>query len=164
MKNISLVAAAVSAAALVVLTGSPAMASAAKPPCQSKPVTINGASGLALCGPATATLTIKGKTLTFRNGFCAEPIPNSDSFQLSLGVDVAKLGGPTTNGGKPGFSLDIAKNQTSALVAYAFSGGHELVKRVLVSLKSKSLPAGTFKGTTSAFSGTWNCHGVIDKS
>jgi hypothetical protein len=164
MKNISLAAAALSATALVVLTGSSTLASAASAPCTAKPVTINGAAGLALCGPATATLTVKGKTYTFRNGFCAETITNSDSFQLTLGVDVPAFGGPNNNGDKPGFSLDIAKNQTNAAVAFAYFGGHELVKLVQVTLKSKALPEGTFKGKTSAFSGTWNCHGVIYKS
>jgi hypothetical protein len=164
MKNISLAAATLSATAVVVLTGSSTLASAASAPCTAKPVTINGAAGLALCGPATATLTVKGKTYNFRNGFCAEPITNSDSFQLTLGVDVPAFGGPNNNGDKPGFSLDIAKSQTSAAVAFAWFGGHELVKQVQVTLKSKALPEGTFKGKTSAFSGTWNCHGVIYKS
>jgi hypothetical protein len=164
MKNISLAAAALSATALLVLFGSSTLAGAASAPCTAKPVTIKGATGLALCGPATATLTVKGRTYTFRNGFCAEPIPNSDSFQLTLGVDVFALGGPNNNGDKPGFSLDIAKNQTSAAVTFAWFGGRELVENVQVTLKSKTLPEGTFKGKTGAISGTWNCHGVIYKS
>jgi len=164
MKSIRLAATALTAIVLVVLAGSSTLASAAGAPCTAKPVTIGGAAGLALCGPATATLTVKGKTYTFRNGFCAEPITNSDSFQLTLGVDVPAFGGPNNNGDKPGFSLDIAKNQTSAAVAFAFFGGRELVKLAQVTLTSKALAQGAFKGKTSAFSGTWNCHGVIYKS
>lgn len=164
MKNIALAAGALSATALVVLAGSSTLASAAGAPCTAKPVTINGAAGLALCGPATATLTVNRKTYTFRNGFCAEPITNSDSFQLTLGVDVPAFGGPNNNGDKPGFSLDIARSQTSAAVAFAWFGGRELVERAQVTLKSKALAEGAFKGKTGAFTGTWNCHGVIYKS
>jgi hypothetical protein len=164
MRKIGIAAAALIAAAVAGLTGASALASGGRAPCTAKPVTINGDAGLALCGPATATLTIGGKTYTFRNGFCAEPITNSDSFQLTLGVDVPAFSGPNNNGDKPGFSLDIAKGQTSAAVAFAWFGGHELVKEVQVTLKSKTLAKGAFTGTTSAFSGTWNCHGVIYKS
>jgi hypothetical protein len=167
MKHISLPAAGLTASALAALAavaGPSTLASAASAPCVAKPVTIKGAAGLALCGPATATVTVGGKTYTFRNGFCAEPITNSDSFQLTLGVDVPAFGGPNNNGGKPGFSLDIAKHQTSAAVAFVYFGGHELVKLAQVTLKGHGLPQGAFKGKTSAFSGTWNCHGVIYKS
>jgi hypothetical protein len=167
MKNISRAAAALTAAALaplVTVAGPSTSASAAGAPCTATPVTANGNSGLALCGPATATLVVKGKTYTFHNGLCAEPITNSDSFQLTLGVDIPSFQGPDNNGGKPGLSLDIAKSHMGASVAFAWVGGHELVKLAQVTLKSKALSEGSFKGKTSAFSGTWNCHGVIYKS
>jgi len=132
-------------------------------PCTPTPVTINGNDGLALCGPATATLSIGGKTYSFQKGFCAE-LPDSNSFQLTLGVDIGSLTGPNNNGGKPGFSLDIAKNEKSAALAFAYVGGHELVKGAALSVAGHGLTAGTFKGKTSPLSGSWNCHGVIDKS
>jgi hypothetical protein len=138
-------------------------AGAAGAPCTATPVTIKGNAGMAFCGPATATLTISGKTYRFQKGFCAE-LPHSNSFQLSLGVDIGTLTGPNNNGGKPGFSLDIAKNEKSAAPAFAYVGGHEIAKGVALSVAGGNLGAGTFKGKTSALSGSWNCHGVIDKS
>jgi hypothetical protein len=138
-------------------------AGAAGTPCTPTPVTIGGNAGLAFCGPATATLTIGGKTYSFQKGFCAE-LPHSNSFQLSLGVDIGTLTGPNNNGDKPGFSLDIAKNEKSAALAFAYVGGHELVKGAALSVAGGSLAAGTFKGKTTALKGSWNCHGLIDKS
>jgi hypothetical protein len=49
-------------------------------------------------------------------------------------------------------------------VAFAWFDGHELVKQAQVTLNSKALVAGTFKGKSGTFRGTWNCHGVIYKS
>jgi hypothetical protein len=71
---------------------------------------------------------------------------------------------PNTNGGKPGFSPDIAKDEKSAALAFAYVGAYELVKGTALSVAGNGLAAGTFKGKTSALSGSWNCHGVIDKS
>jgi hypothetical protein len=167
MKNVRIATggfAVAAVAAIAAVAGPSTVASGAAPCTSSKPVTIHGHAGLALCGPAIATVTVGGKTYTFRNGHCAEPIPNSDSFQLTLGFDVPAFGGPNNNSGKPGFSLDIAKHQTSAAVAFAYFGGHELVKLAQVTLKGQVPAQGTFKGKSSAFSGSWNCHGVISKS
>jgi hypothetical protein len=68
---------------------------------------------MAFCGPATVALTVGRKTYAFHNGFCAEPIPNSDAFQLSVGTDVPSLGGPNDNAGQPVFSMDFAKAHTT---------------------------------------------------
>lgn len=141
-----------------------ASASAGAAPCTAKPVTIKKSSGLALCGPATATLKVGGKTYTFHNGFCAEPIPKSDSFQLTLGFDIPAFGGPNNNSGEPGFSMDIAKHHTTAAVGFAYFGGHELVMDAQINLKGTIPADGTFTGKSTAISGTWNCHGVIAKS
>jgi len=161
---VALAATATAVVALAAAAGTSTAARPSKAPCTPTPVTIKGNAGLSLCGPATATLTVGGKTYTFHNGYGAEPIANSDSFQLTLGFDVPAFGGPNENGGKPGFSLDIVKHHTSAAVAFAYSGGHELVKLARVTLKGAVPAPGTFRGKTSAFTGSWNCHGVISKS
>ncbi|MGH2851742.1 MAG: hypothetical protein ACRDLP_14135 [Solirubrobacteraceae bacterium] len=150
--------------AIAALTGAAATtatpAGAAGAPCTPTPVTIKGNAGMALCGPATATLTIGGKTYSFKKGYCAQ---QPHTFQLTLGVDIGTLTGPNNNGGKPGFSLDIATNEKSAVLAFAFVGGHELVKIARLTV-SDGLAAGTFKGKTVDLRGSWNCHGVIYKS
>jgi hypothetical protein len=167
MKNFSIATlgglAATAALAAAALTGASASSAAAAAVCTPKAVTIKGAPGIALCGPATATLTVAGKSYSFRHGFCAE-LPGSSVFQLSLGVDVTALSGPNNNGDQPGFSLDIAQHPTIATVAFAYSGGRELVKADSVTIAGKFPQAGTFKGKTSSISGSWNCHGVLSKS
>ena len=164
MKNVRLTYCGLALAALAATAAVTATtAGAAGAPCTPTPVTVKGNAGLAFCGPATATLTIGGKTYSFQKGLGAE-LPHSNSFQLSLGVDIGTLTGPDNNGDKPGLSLDIAKNEKSAALAFAYVGGHELVKGEAVTVAGKGLAAATFKGKTSAFSGSWNCHGVIDKS
>jgi hypothetical protein len=167
MKNVWLVMigglSATAVVAVAALAGQFALASTAAP-CTSKTLTIKGRSAIGFCGPATATLMVAGKTYTFRHGFCAEPISNSDSLQLSLGVDVPPFGGPNDNAGQPGFSMDVAKHHTSASVAFAYFGGREIVKLAAITLKGHVPSAGTFKGKTAAITGSWNCHGVIVKS
>ncbi len=139
--------------------------SSAASPCTPTP-TIKGHPAMALCGPATATVTIGGRTYSFRNGFCAEQIPNSDSFQLSLGTDVPIFGGPSNNAGEPLFGLDIAKGHTSASIAEAYFGGRKLIANTPVALSGQIPTQGSFKSksATTSFTGTWNCHGVISKS
>ena len=170
MKNVALATVAglagTVALAVAAIAGPLASASASGAPCTPKTPTIKGHPAMALCGPATATVTISGKTYSFHNGFCAEPIPHSDSFQLSLGTDVPTLGGPTDNAGQPFFSMDIAKGHTSAAIAEVFVGGHKLLANAVIALSGQIPAKGSFKGKSSAthFNGTWNCHGVIYKS
>ena len=152
--------------AVGVIAGPVASAGASGPPCTPKTPTIKGHPAMALCGPATATVTISGKTYPFHNGFCAEPIPHSDSFQLSLGTDVPTFGGPTNNAGQPFFSMDIAKGHTSASLATVYSGGHQLLANAAIALSGQIPTKGSFEGKNTAthFTGTWNCHGVLYKS
>jgi hypothetical protein len=152
--------------ALVAIAGPGASASSAAPPCTPKTPTIKGNPAMALCGPATATLMVGGRTYSFANGFCAEQIPNSDSFQLSLGTDVPTLSGPNNNAGQPFFSMDIANGHTSASVAAAYSGGRKLLANAPMSLSSKNPMKGSFKskGPGPSFTGAWNCHGVLSRS
>ena len=170
MKNVQLATVAglttITVMAVAAIAGPFASASSTGAPCPPKPPTIKGHPAMALCGPATATVTISGKTYSFRNGFCAEPITNSDSFQLSLGTDVPTLGGPTNNAGQPFFSMDIAKGHTTASLATVYSGGHQLLAHAAIALSGQIPTKGSFKGKNTAtdFTGTWNCHGVLVKS
>jgi hypothetical protein len=152
--------------ALAALAGPGASASSAAAPCTPKTPTIKGNQAMALCGPATATVTIGGRTYSFQNGFCAEQIPNSDSFQLSLGTDVPTFGGPSNNAGQPFFSMDIANGHTIASIASAYVGGRKLIANAPISLSGQVPTKGTFKskGSGPSFTGTWNCHGVLSRS
>jgi hypothetical protein len=166
MTNIKISAVAGLGAIVAVLAGVSASPSLAASPCTPRTPTINGHPAMALCGPATATVTIGGRTYSFRNGFCAEQIPHSDSFQLSLGTDVPIFGGPSNNAGEPFFSLDIAEGHTSASIAAAYFGGRKLIANSPVALSGQIPTQGAFKSksATTSFTGTWNCHGLISKS
>jgi hypothetical protein len=165
MKNMKLSAvAAVAAIAAVAAVAAPAAsAGSTGAPCTPKTPTIKGNAAMALCGPASATLSIGGKTYSFHNGFCAEQIPNSDSEQLSLGTDVSTFGGPSNNGGQTFFSMDIAKGHTLASVAVAYVSGRKLIENQAITLSHQTATSGAFKnkGGATSFSGTWNCHGLI---
>ena len=170
MKNVALATVAgltaTAAMAVATLAGPLAPASAAGAPCTPTTPTIKGHPAMGFCGPASATVTVGGKTYTFHNGFCAEPITHSDSFQLSLGTDVPTLGGPNNNAGEPVFSMDIAKGHTSASIADVYFGGRELLANAAIALSGQIPTKGTFTGkhTATHFTGTWDCHGVIYKS
>jgi hypothetical protein len=152
--------------ALAAIAGPGASASSAAAPCTPKTPTIKGNPAMALCGPATATVTVGGRTYSFQNGFCAEQIPHSDSFQLSLGTDVPTFGGPSDNGDQPFFSMDIANGHKSASVAAAYFGGRKLIANAPISLSGQVPTKGSFKsnGSNPKFSGTWDCHGVLSRS
>jgi len=140
-----------------------ASAGAAGSPCTPKTPTIKGHPAMAMCGPATAILSLGGKTYSFHDGFCAEQIPNSDSMQLSLGTDVPTLGGPSNNAGQTFFSMDVAKGHTSASLAEAFVGGRKLVANEAITLSHQTKTSGEFKSKSgpASFTGSWNCHGLI---
>lgn len=135
------------------------------PPCTPKITKIKGHQAGINCGPATATLTVGGKTHTFRRGFCEQSKAAATALQLILGTTV--LGGKN-NAGQPGFDLTIGKNR-AASVGYAYYGGRDLLKDDLDLINfSGSLPShGRFTSLATAgtkFSGSWNCHGVVWKA
>ena len=142
------------------LAGARASAAEAKPPCTPTPITIKGNDGLGLCGPATAVVHAGGKTYTFTHGFCATF--STGNFQLSLGTAIPMGNG---NAGKPYFSVDVGKNPPS-VGGFAYYGGKKAI-----TVGRKWTVTGTitshasFKGSsaTGAFSGTWNCHGLVVK-
>jgi hypothetical protein len=153
-----LVAAVVSLlAAAVALTGT-AIAGSAAPPCTPKVTTIGGKQAVINCGPATATVKIGGKTYNFKNGFCEDSPANKEALALSLGT-TAETQKPVS---APSFDLTAT---TSFGAVNADYGGKTIVLDGIVSLKGKIPSSGTFAGRNSgaatAFTGTWNCHGVV---
>jgi hypothetical protein len=157
---VAIVGAVVVASPVAALAGARASAGEAKPPCLATPVTIKGNDGLALCGPATAVVHAGGKTYSFTHGFCAT-FPTG-SFQLSLGTALPMGSG---NGGKPYFSVDIGKG-TPRAGGFAYSGGKKAIPlggKWTVTGTITSHASFTGSSATGAFSGTWNCHGLVVK-
>ena len=75
--------------------------------------------------------------------------------------------GARGNANKPSFRLDLSPGQFSSIVQGAYYGGKKLEADGSVT-PSGFGTKGTFTGqvaggTTSTFSGSWNCHGSIVK-
>ena len=137
---------------------------ASSPPCTPKLTTIGGHRAAVNCGPATATLRVKGRTYSFRNGFCQQTKGSKDLI-LSLGTTVLGVHG---NAGKPDMQITLIAPTGGTLgngsVSGADYGGKELVVDELIKTKG-AIAKGTFASTTASpsFTGSWNCHGVIWK-
>ncbi|MGH9298518.1 MAG: hypothetical protein ACRDZT_01220 [Acidimicrobiales bacterium] len=135
------------------------------PPCAQKTVKIQGHPAEAFCGPATATLTISGKTYTFRNGFCEQSKVSATKLGLNLGTLVFGKG----NAGQPYFTMTIGRSHLVQTLGGADYGGKDLLGSAtpLIDVKG-SIPAkGTFTqriATGAKFTGSWNCHGVVWKA
>ncbi|HLX19937.1 MAG TPA: hypothetical protein VKR23_07275 [Gaiellaceae bacterium] len=133
------------------------------PPCTPKITKIQGHQAAANCGPATATLTINGKTYTFRNGFCEQSKTAAAALLLNLGTVVVGVKG---NAGRPYLSITIGQTRVAAGVSGADYGGKDLLGTAtpLIDVKG-SIPAkGTFTqriATGTKFTGSWNCNGVV---
>jgi hypothetical protein len=135
-----------------------------KAPCVAKPITVGGDSGLQLCGPASATVKVGGKTYSFKKGFCAHDLQNQLALQLSLGTDVPVFGSGKPDHGRPLFELTLTTSaQTGTLLALDFAGRKLVPDDTLVeaSYDSSAALKGRFHGK--GVSGTWNCHGGIYK-
>lgn len=141
-------------------------ASRGGPPCKPKVTKIQGHPAAVNCGPATATLHLGGKTYTFRNGLCEQSKSAGSKLSLDLGTTVIGVDG---NAGHPHFSIDVVKNTPSGSVGADY-GGKTLIDDALVTVAGKVPAAGTFKSKFSgpgfgpAFTGSWNCHGVVWRS
>jgi hypothetical protein len=140
-----------------------AHAGTAKPPCTPKIAATKGHGEVEYCGPATATLTIAGKTYTFKNGYCENDPAAKFTLQLTLGTIVE--GEQKGNLGMPLFELNLISSSIKIDTVTADSGGKTLTSVGAVAIKG-SLTNGTFASTKSflnstPFSGSWNCHGPI---
>jgi hypothetical protein len=139
---------AVLAGAVALSAGAPA--STVRTACTPKAVSVRGNPGLVQCGPATATVTFKGKTIRYSGGTCTTVGP---SFSLYIGTKV-------TGGASPHlFYLSLDKRpgttytpQTAVVgiqldyVSYHLQTGTLTVKH--------GLRSGTFKGQFMKFPAT----------
>jgi hypothetical protein len=128
-------------------------------------------AGIAYCGPATATLTVGGKTYDFKGGTCLNNPTAGMPLSILLGVDDYDKQSPV-NGGKPLLSISVSTNTGSReMTVTADDDGKSLVTAVGgVTIKGSYPTEGTFSvkaGSqgfgTSAFQGSWNCHGPVQK-
>ena len=141
-----------------------ALASSAVPhglACTPKPVTVNGHPGVIECGPATAIVKFKGKTIKYRGGTCKKTGP-----LLSLYIGTHVTGGGSNHLfymllQKPAASYTPKTGLIGIQLAYAsYHWGTGTLK---VKGGGKS---GTFKGTlvkfpqatpAGSFSGSYSC-------
>jgi hypothetical protein len=151
------VAAAIAASAFA--SASPAAENGGMP-CKPKITKISGKPAMALCGPATLTLKVGGKSYSYKDGLCQAN--GSTTFELDLGSLVtADL---KHNHGLPYFSMTVSHKTADVTAQY---GGKDLVGGMtLVTVKGSMSNSGTFAGRllTPKVSGSWNCHGVIVKT
>jgi hypothetical protein len=143
---------------LLGLAAAPAAAGA----CQPKFTTVSGHKAVDFCGPATATLSLGGSTHRFSGGTCTG---SGSSLIIDLGETITGAG--ASDDGKSSFSIIIA-GKTADVMASA--GGHDLMKAglALAEVPHGASAMGAFHGklVTNAepFTGSWNCHGSIDRT
>jgi hypothetical protein len=159
------VAVAVLSAAAPVAAGSDAQsrAASAAPPCIPSSGSSNGHIKVAYCGPATATMTIAGKTYSFKDGYCGKDPTAHIALQMTLGTLVQAR--TPVNGGDPLFEMTVITESTLTVAnVTADSGGKALDSVGTLSVRGSIPQDGTFTSTGFAkpsFTGTWNCHGVV---
>ena len=125
-------------------------------------------------GPATATLVIGGKTYKFKNGTCMSIKVSGITVDVTLGSTVqGKDGGLVKgNGKKPYFSIDLSPHPPDIINA-TYYGGKEVVDSGSITATGSVVKSGSSKGTfssgtslngsTTTFTGSWNCHGQFEK-
>jgi hypothetical protein len=120
-------------------------------------------------GPATATLTIAGKTYKFKNGTCMSIKVSGITVDVTLGSVVqGKDGGPVKgNGKKPYFSIDLTPSPSVDIINPTYYGGKQLEDSGAITATGSVIKSGSSKGTfqnsSGGFSGSWNCHGKFLK-
>ncbi len=107
MKRISIVARLGAACVLAAAATGSARTDFGAPPCTPKMSKTAGRLTVANCGPATATLKLKGKTYTFKSGFCSQSKTANGALQLD--ARHARLNAKG-NAGHPYFSMLLTKS------------------------------------------------------
>ena len=121
-------------------------------------MTVGAHAAIAYCGPATATITIGGRTYRFSHGACIRSAALG-ALQLNIGTLVR---GASRNAGRPFVGLLIAESPSESEAFEADWGGHQLLGDTVIAQGSTVLSRGTFVSVLgAAFSGSWNCHGVV---
>jgi hypothetical protein len=159
-----LLGAAVIAVALSV-AGPPGAAGAFS--CKVTRFKVDGHPAVTGCGPATATLTVAGRTYSFKNGECSisRGTGTNRVLHLDLGTgfeEDASDQSKVVNHGYPYFTIT-----TMGTIATIVAASHG---KLLTGTPGPSVYrfVGTYAGTFTShaevkFSGTWNCHGVAMK-
>ncbi|MGD0198487.1 MAG: hypothetical protein ABSC56_11370 [Solirubrobacteraceae bacterium] len=150
------------------VASSSALAAHAASACIPTIKSVDGHTEVGYCGPATATLTIGGKTYKFSGGTCQKDPGANMPLSLTLGWIVAKV---SANNGLPQFQLSLVTDGALKIdTVTADYGGKVLASVDSVSVKGSIPASGTFasaKGALSgstALTGTWNCHGLVDST
>ena len=140
-------------------TNSAAAGTASAPPCAPRVIAVGGRRAIAFCGPATVTIQIGGRTYRFRHGLC-ERSRAVGALELNVGTLVQ---GAIGDAGRSFVSLLIAELPSSSEAFEADAGGRQLFGESVIAQNGALLGQGTFVSVLGgAFSGSWNCHGVID--
>jgi hypothetical protein len=135
--------------------------------CKVKKFKADGIPAVTGCGPATATLTLSGRSYSFKNGVCSISSGTGNNRVLFLQLGTVVKAPPTNqqpnfaNHGYPYFT--ITTMGTIATVVSVYHG------KVLTGQPGPSLfnfekmYTGTFTSNSDSgvkYSGSWNCHGV----
>ncbi|HEX4609508.1 MAG TPA: hypothetical protein VH092_15020 [Urbifossiella sp.] len=159
-----LVALGVAALAVAIVIGGSAGAAGASDAfsCKIKQFKVKGFPAVGGCGPATADLTVSGKTYRFKDGQCGVTGTGSNrSITVDLGTTVQDPKG--SNGGYPLFTLGTFGTKAIIVADYQGKAITGTPGPGLVPVKLKGKYAGTFASTGKLkISGSWNCHGVLD--
>ena len=103
-------------------------------------------------------IQIGGRTYRFRNGLC-DRSATVGALEISVGTLVQGVAG---DAGRQFVSMLIAKSPSSSEAFEAYAGGKSLIGDSEIAQKGALLSRGNFNSVLGpAFSGSWNCHGVI---
>jgi hypothetical protein len=126
--------------------------------CAPQVSAINGRRAIAYCGPATVVIQFGGRTYRFRHGLC-DRSRTIGGLALSVGTLVQ---GAMGNAGRPFVSLLIAQSPSESEAFEADAGGQQLFGDSVIAQGGTLSAKGTFTSLYGvAFSGSWDCHGVI---
>ena len=136
----------------------PLAAAAPVRPCAPRVGTVEGRRAISYCGPATVTIAIDGRTYRFANGLC-DRSATVGALEVNVGTLVRGAAG---NAGKSFVSIVIARSPSESEAFEADFGGRELFGDTVIEPAGTLLGEGSFSSLLgAAFSGSWNCHGVI---
>jgi hypothetical protein len=134
--------------------------------CKVKRFKVDGHAATTACGPATATLTVSGRTYSFKNGECSISKGSGRNravyLALGTGIDAPSTENQTPKGENDGYPYFTLTTMGTIATVLAVSHG-----KLLTGTPGPSTYtfAGKYKGTFTShsdvtFSGSWDCHGV----
>jgi hypothetical protein len=103
-------------------------------------------------------IQIGARTYRFNDGLC-DRSETVGALEVNVGTLVRGAAG---NAGRPFVSMVIAKSPSESEAFEADDGGRQLFGDTVIGPAGTLLGEGTFTSLFGvAFSGSWNCHGVI---